>query len=644
MALKLLGPMHIGKMELKNRMVLAPMGVTVGNMTAETVEYFVERAKGGAAMIFCNIKGSATFETVSHSIYFNEETEALFRSIVERCHGYGCKVAAQIMPGDGRIGGPSTKYRVPVCASAVPWMHVPKLLCHELTVEEIAQIEADYRESVRTAIRCGADCIEIHAYGGYLTDQFLTARWNIRTDEYGSSVEKRARFLKELIEICKDEGGADYPVIVKFTPEHYMDGEGYRRMDEGIDLAKLIVGYGADALHVDAGCHDNWYLAMPPAGLQEMTKQMRSAKIIKSVVEVPVLTNGRLGDYEKAEAALQSGVCDVAVIGRGLLADPALPNKLAEHRAEDIVPCISCNEGCIGRVYAGKPATCALNPRCGNESEGAPRAVEPKRIMIVGAGVGGCMAALFAKAAGHHPVIIEKSGRIGGKLHAACKPWFKADMGRLITYLETQLWKENIPVRFFTEANVKRIALYAPDAVIWAAGADAKRPEIEGIDCPNVYAAEDALLNRCYVGQRVLVVGGGMTGIETALQLDKTGHEVTCVSRAFPSKQGFKMNDDLLRDLMAASDVQFLSGTRLQKIEGDVFGCTATVTTGEETREIACDTVLLALGGEVPAEQKKLMEALSAIAPLYVIGDAERGGKIMDAVHGAWKAVQTLTE
>ena len=636
MALKLLEPLHIGSMELKNRMVLAPMGVTVGNMTADTVDYFVERAKGGAAMIFCNIKGSATFESVSHSIYFNEETEGLFREIVERCHAYGCKVAAQIMPGDGRIGGPSTKYRVPICASAVPWMHAPMLKCHELTVEEIAIIEADYRESVKAAIRCGADCIEIHAYGGYLTDQFLTARWNIRTDEYGGDTEGRGRFLKELIEICKDEGGKEFPVIVKFTPEHYVEGEGYRKMEEGIELAKLIVSWGADALHVDAGCHDNWYNAMPPAGLQEMTKQMRSAKIIKSVVDVPVMTNGRLGDPQKAEAAVRGGVCDVAVIGRGMLADPDLANKLAAGRPDDIIPCVSCNEGCIGMVYGGKPATCALNPRCGHENGeiDIPKTDAPKKLVIVGAGPGGCMAALYAKAAGHTPVILEKGGQIGGKLHAACKPWFKADMARLITYLETQLRKQNIPVHYYTEATAEIMSDFAPDAVIWAAGGSPKAA-VEGSDLPNVYAAEDALLNRCYVGKRVLVVGGGMTGVETALHLDKSGHEVICAARAFPAKPGFKMNDDLLKDLMAASKVQFIPKARLQRIEGDVFGCKAYLTVGEEEQVIDCDTILLAVG-DAPVAVPELN------VPVTVIGDASKGGKIMDAVHSAYHAVRNL--
>ena len=639
-------PIRIGRMELKNRMVMAPMGVTVGNLSPASVAYFAARAEGGAAMVFCNIRASLAFESGEHSIYLNDETAPLFRGLAERCHACGCKLAAQIQPGDGRIGGPSVRYKVPISASACPWMHVPRMRCHALTIDEIHELEEDFRRSVQIALRSGADCVGIHAYGGYLTDQFLTRRWNTRTDAYGGSLENRARFLTELIAICKEEGGADFPVIVKFTPDHYMDGEGYRAIDEGIELAKLIVAAGADALHVDAGCHENWPNAMPPAGMQQMTLQSRSAKIIRSVVDVPVMTHGRFGDVDKAEAALRDGVCDIAVIGRGLLADPDLPNKVLAGRPDTIRPCISCNEGCIARVYNGETATCALNPRCGHEdgSIDIPPAAHPKKILVVGAGPAGCMAALYAKQAGHSVEIWEAGGHIGGNALCACKPFFKRDMHRMIRYFERELLVHDIPVRFYTTATPELAAAYAPDHILWAAGGRPIAPKaIPGLDCPKVNLATEALCDCCDVGEHVVVIGGGLVGVETALQMDMWGKHVTCIDMAktIPSEPGFKMNDMLMRDYMARSNVDFRPATKLVRIDGDAFTCSVTVEHAHEQQQIACDTVLLALGFAPTAQAAAAFEA---VAPVTVLGDAQQPRKILCAVGDAHEAVRKLSD
>ena len=595
-------------------------------------------------MIFCNVRASLAFESGEHSIFLCKETEPLFAEMTERCHNFGCKVGAQIQPGDGRIGGPSLKYRVPISASDCPWMHVPKMRCHALSIGEIHELENDFRCSVRTAIRCGVDCIGIHAYGGYLTDQFLTKRWNTRRDEYGGSLENRVRFLKELIEICKEEGGAAFPIIVKFTPDHYMDGDGYRKIDEGIELAKLIVSYGADALHVDAGCHENWPNAMPPAGMQLMTLQSRSAKIIKANVNVPVLTHGRFGDVQKAEAALRDKVCDIAVIGRGLLADPDLPNKVLSGHPDDIRPCISCNEGCIGRVYNNEAATCAMNPRCGHEdgSIDISKTTAPKKILVIGAGPGGCMAALYAKQAGHSVEIWEKSDHIGGNALNACKPYFKADMHRMIRYFERELLINGISVQYYTEPDAMEIKRYAPDHIILASGGRPLIPNsIPGLNLPKVYSATEALSCCCDIGERVIVVGGGLVGVETALQMDMWGKNVMCIDMAknIPSEQGFKMNDMLMKQYMAKSNVQFMPSTKLIRIDGDDFTCIATVESAGEQRTIECDTVLLALGFLPTAD---LAIQYSSIAPVTVIGDSKRPRKIIYAIEEAYEAIRVL--
>lgn len=635
----LMEPMRIGSMELKNRIVMAPMGVSVHNMSRGTVEYFVERAKGGAAMIFCNIRASLTFESGEHSIFFCEETEPLFREMADRCHSYGCKVGAQIQPGDGRIGGPSLKYRVPISASDCPWMHMPKVPCHGLTLDEIHELEDDFRKSVQAALRCGADCVEIHAYGGYLTDQFLTERWNTRTDEYGGSLENRARFLKELIEICKEEGGADFPVIVKFTPDHYMEGAGYRTMDEGIELAKLIVSYGADALHVDAGCHENWYNAMPPAGLQQMTLQSRSAKVIRQVVDVPVMTHGRFGDVTKAEAALHNGVCDIAVIGRGLLADPDLPNKVAAGRPDLIRPCISCNEGCIGNVLKFRHVECALNPFTGYEDERPmPKAAEAKKVLVVGGGPGGCTAALLAKQAGHEVELWEKTGTIGGKTLAASAPYMKADMIRLPQYYNVQLIKAGIPVRFYKEATRKTVSEFKPDVLIWAAGGTVVRPKsIPGLDRSNVYSCEAALRCQVPLGKRLAIIGGGQVGVEAAIHFDTVGHEVTVVEMAdkIMPEPPFVQNDNILREMMANGSGTYLTGTKLAEVNDNGI----VVETAEGRKEIACDTVLLAMGW---APDAKAGEELSDICRVIPIGDSNKCRNILAATGEAYEAVMSI--
>lgn len=642
----LMQPARIGRLRLKNRIVMAPMGVTIGNMTESTVAYFVERARGGAGMIICNVMGSGRFESTEHSIFFNEETERLFNRIVLQAHAYDCKVCAQIMTGVGRAGGPSLLYPVPVSASPCGWKYAPNVPCHQLTIEEIHALEDDYRRSVESAVRAGADAIEIHAYGGYLTDQFLTAAWNTRQDEYGGTLEKRARFLKELIEICKDVGGQEYPVLVKYTPDHYVEeDDGHRKMEEGIALTRLIESYGADGLHVDAGCYENWYYAMPPAAIQGMTLQTRSAKIVKQVSSLPVLTHGRFSDVAKAEAAVRNQVCDIVVIGRGLLADPELPNKVAEKRPEDIRPCISCNEGCIGRVCAGKPATCAVNPRCGFEdgSKDIPLASKPLRVLIVGAGPGGCAAALYAKQAGHQVEIWEKGLSIGGNALYASEPYFKLDMHRLIQYLDRQLQKQGIPVRFDTEATPESVRAFAPDKLIWAAGGQLLKPaSIIGLDGPNVYPATEALHNLCDVGDRVVIAGGGMVGVETALHLDRLGKRVTVLEMAdhMLPVPGFIMNDQLLKKQMGESGVEFRPGTKLLSVEGDIHGNIVHVECGGRKESLSCDTLLLALGFAPTAEQAKA--DYGDICEVVCIGDSLATKKIIDAVHEAYEAVRRL--
>lgn len=635
----LASPASIGKLRLKNRMILAPMGPHFDDIDRVTVEYFVRRAQGGAAMIMVNMMTTGHFEDTSASLVLTDENFGFFRELCERAHAEGCKVCPQLMPGCGRMAGPAKMYPVPISASDCGWLYAPQTKCHELTLEEIDLLLAEHRRTVKLALAAGADAIELHAYGGYLNDQFLTAAWNTRTDKYGGDMKGRATFLLEQAAIVKELGGEDFPVIVKFCPDHGVPYPGFRTLEEGLALAEYLESRGIDALHVDAGCYEKWQLAMPPIFYQEAVMQLASAKAVKRVVSVPVLTHGRLADVSKAEAALQYGDCDFTVIGRGLLADPDLPKKVAESRPEDICPCISCNEGCIGNILKGKHVACAINPFTGYESE---RRIEPaaaaKRVLVVGGGPGGCEAALLARQAGHQVELWERQAALGGKTLAAAAPYMKTDMIRLPQYYTTQLLKTGVRVRLLKEADRDSVAAFAPDVLIWAAGGSVIRPRsIPGLDRENVYSCEAALRNLVYLGQRVVIVGGGQVGIEAAVHFDKLGHDVTVVEMAetLMPDPPFAMNHSMLCEMMAAGRGVYLTGTKLTGVTAE--GVTVEAADGAKT--IPCDTVLLAMGWAPDAAEG---EKYSDLCRVLTVGDSNACRNILSSVEEAYLAVKKI--
>jgi len=632
---------NIGSLKLKNRMLMAPMGTHNGNMDAGTLEYFKTRLAGGAAMVLCNMMVSDKFEDTSASMTLDDENIGRFAEMCTYAHERGAKVCAQLMPGCGRTGGPCSKYGVPISASACSWLYAPQVPCHELTLEEIQILLDDFRVTATRVVNAGADAIEIHAYGGYLTDQFLTAAWNTRTDAYGGSLEGRMKFLLDMVRFSKEVGGIGYPVIVKYSPCHYLPEEyGFRGMAEGIEMAKMMENAGVDALHVDAGCYENWYYAMPCTYFQEMTPQMTSARAIRQAVKIPIITHGRLGDIAKAEAALETGICDFVAIGRALLADPELPNKVVEGRTEDIRPCISCNEGCIGQVCAGKAVGCAVNPFCAKETDRKLKQNPyPKKLLVVGAGPAGCAAALMARQCGHTVEIWEKQNRIGGRVLAAAAPYMKQDMLALVEYYHTQLVKRQIPIRFMKRADEESIAAFAPDAVIWAGGGTPLLPtSIPGLELPHVCTAEDALRNLHILGSTMIVVGGGLVGIEAALHFARMGKAVTVVEMAdsMLPKPPFTMNKMQLEGMLQISGIQLLSKTKLIEVKADRI----VVENESGVQEISCDTVLMAMGTK-PTEET--VKKLGSICPVYCIGESAHGAAdILTGVEDAYQVVSNL--
>lgn len=634
--MKALEPIKIGNLELKNRYVMVAMGPELGDFDQGSIDYYARRAEGGASMIMINVMATKKIDGPSPSALLNEESYPGFKELVDRCHEQGCKVCIQIMPGVG-LQNKAPDREKPSAASAVPIYPGSNITFHELTKEEIKFIQKEVSKTLILAKKAGADAVEIHAYGGYLTDKFMTERWNIRKDEYGGSFENRMRFLNEIIDNTKRDLGEDFPLIVKYTPTHNLPVEaGYRGIEEGLEIAKMLEKKGVHALHVDVGCHDNWYLAMPPVYQQEMAPQMDASRRVKEVTSLPVISNGRLGDIGKAETALTNNWIDIVGVGREFLADPDFPNKVKANKSDEIRYCIYCNEGCINSVSVGRHIDCAVNPVTGYESVKVHKKTEtPKKILVIGAGPGGCQAAIAAAEAGHDVEIWEKEERLGGNFYNACLPPFKRDGIKVLHYYRSTIDKLNIRIKYNKRANEEDILAYKADKVINATGGNPIRPRsIEGIDKPHVTTATDVLQNKSLLGENLVIIGAGLVGCETGLVLAAKGKNVTIVEmmdKVLPEPV-FIQNLMMLNQLLNKSGIQSRVSTKLLKIMDDSI----LVESNGQEEVIPCDNVILAMGF---APNNSLYESLKDKIDIVNIGDSISARKVINATREAYDAI-----
>lgn len=632
----LFAPGKIGTLELKNRVMKAPQSSGMSNMdgtvSERLVRYYRKQAAGGAGMIiveYAYVDDIGAKSAHCHlGISSNEHIPGL-AWLAENIAEQGAVPAIQIE----HCGRQKFLGTQPICApSAIPW---PKLwdqygvqaVPHVLTIEEIQDIVHAFGDSALRAKRAGFKLVEIHGAHGYLLTNFFSPTTNHRTDLYGGSLENRMRIYIEIVRDVRKKVGPDFPVTIRLSGTDY-EPDGFP-IEDTIALAKALEKEGIDAFHISGGDHHTMIHQVSPMAIPRC-HNVWAAEAIKKEVSVPVIASGSITTPDLAEEIIASGKGDFVGLGRPLWADPEWPRKAEEDRPEDIRPCIRCNEGCLERTFfCYKAITCAVNPVISREGELeiTPAAVK-RNIAVVGAGPAGLEAARVLKLRGHDVTIFEK-GKKGGQLGEASVPEFKSDIRLLRDSMITAVEKLQIPV-IEKEATAEDLASF--DAVVCATGSTPKKSPIPGAELPIAADASEFLTGKREVGHRVVVLGVGLVGSETALHLAETGHKVTLVGRKPTIMKGVAATDFLAySERIAKTDMEVCTSTTpLEIVANGVM-----VEHKGQKRKIEADTVLYAFGAK--SEQDLYHTLKDQGKEAYLVGDAIHPDKIMDAIHTGYR-------
>ena len=676
-------PWKIGNVEIKNRIVMCPMGGTSlfgwfelggSHFDKEAAKLFLERAKNNVGLI---IPGIAPLRNTfwGRWLWQNPKMFKELKVFMDEIHKTGAKLFVQLTAGMGRswaiteLVAPLHKKKFtralikPILdtshelasPSAQPARWAPDITCPEMTVEQIHEIIEAFAKTAKLCQEAGVDGVEVHAvHEGYLLDQFAIEFFNKRTDDYGGSFENRYRFAAEVVKEIKKACGKDFPVSLRYSVESKMKGfcegampgEDYeevgRNMAESERAAKYLQDAGYDMLNADNGTYDSWYWAHPPMYMPQNCN-LEDVAHIKKFVDIPVVCAGRM-EPDVGAQAVKEGKIDAVGVARQFLTDPEWVTKMIEERMEDIKPCICCHSGCFNfsssKGHANTQALtdtmglarCALNPETMQSKKyKLEPAKKSKKIAIIGGGIGGMEAALVCAKRGHKVTLYEKSDKLGGVFIAAAAPSFKEKDRDLITWYLRELTKYPIEIKLNTE--VKDVKTLDADEIIVATGAKAKKIPVKGAD--TAIEAVDFLLGKAEVGQNVTIIGGGLTGCEIAYELFLQGKKPTIVEMMddLITTPGICLaNTSYLRDCFKTNKVPVHLETALCEVGKD----SVTVKNKEgKTFQIPADSVILSVGyNPAPVAEKG--------RHIHVIGDAAKVGNLRSVIWGAWDVCMKL--
>lgn len=695
---KLFEPIKIGNLTIKNRIALEPMLLEVGELDGTAgdrlIAYYEERAKGGVGLIQTEVTRISDWTGTTGPSQLSVTSDRCIpglKKLADAVHKYDSKIFIQLhhtgrqtlqlvvtawklsdMIGRTPVSGAWWKlfftmtkyldyfenplmhnfYFPVVSASNIPTglgsSPVMPQKTRPLTKWEIHKLEDEFAEGALRCKKAGIDGVQLHASHGYLIQQFLSPYTNQRTDEYGGSTENRCRFIKEIIEKIREKCGPDFPVTVRLTVDEYYRMYGYDMgitLLEGVKIAKLLESYGVDALDISSGTYDTMNSWLEPTSFEPGWRK-GNAEAVKKAVNIPVIAANLIRTPEQAEKQLEDGIQDMIGLGRPLLADPYWAKKAEEDRPEDIQRCICCL-WCIESMYNGamvhKSGECALNPRTCYETKYPlvpERDGNGRTVVVAGGGPSGLTAAKVLAQRGFKTILFEKNPFLGGQFELAAIPPHKEKLRWALEDLKTACDKSGVEFRMSTPVTAQAINELKPYAIIDATGGTAAKPKIPGFDLPNVCTITEILTGEVKLsGKNVVVIGSGMSGLETAEKLSYDGNGVTVIEMADEIAPGtWKQHIDDVKPKLDEKGAKFITGYKLVKINEDSVEIESAKVSGR-MKNIPCDNVVLALG----VKQNTLPEDVKAACPRVIkVGDAVKVGRVANATHTAYKAAMEL--
>lgn len=626
---------QIGRMTIKNRCVMMPMGTVYadrnGDATDRLISYYSERARGGIGLIineYTGVDDVDSIPTVGNLRAASDYNISSLEKLTDSVHKYDCKIFAQIHHG-GMTSKPALTGRQSLSPSGVPaapGAAVPK----EMTKDEIKAVQKKF---VDAAVRCqkaGYDGVELHGAHSYLIAQFFSKYYNKRTDEYGGDVEGRTRFVTEIIDEIRKNVNPGFVVGMRISGDEMAPEQ--MTLDDGLEIAKFLEKR-LDYINISNGCAQNGDANCDPYSFTPGWKK-HVAKAFKEALSIPVIATNTIKDPDWAEELLEEGVCDFVGLGRSQFADPEFVKKTKEGRTDEIVKCIGCMF-CRERLMADMPIECSINPRLGREYlyKKPVKDGEGRPVVVVGGGPGGMEASLILAERGFNVTLIEKKDTLGGTLNTADKAKGKYLITDYVKTMKKLVEKAGLNVVLNTEATPELVKKYDPVGVFIAAGAVPVNPPIKGIDNKNVYKPEDILLNKVKLSGRTAVVGTGLTGLEVLEKLGDEGCQLVMVEMlddigpgVFPPIRKYIVNDILSHD-----HESYVSSKLMEIKDGSIV---IESIKNNKVSEIKCDSVVLSLG--VAPRRGFVEEYEKVFDKVIVIGDALKGGRIHNATKDAF--------